>query len=289
MILIQKLKINMERVFNKIGLAITFSPTGKALLNEVKRLKFLFNSELCLIHVGERTPATEQLLKDKIISSGMVDSDSYVAWTSGDPAAAIIKEAQKQEVDLLVAGALEKENIIKYYIGSVARKLMRDAHSSVLILKSPTETPTSFKRFVVATDFSSESEETIRKSFEFALLEKADEFVIIRDYHIPGLAAIVQETGSFDDVENKKESWQNEEEEKMRLYLKELNLKGLPVRSEVIYGKEGWEAGNYARINKADIFSVTAPTRRLKFWDRLFPNEVEYSFQSLPSNLLIIR
>ncbi len=279
----------MERVFRKLGLAITFSPTGKALLNEVKRLKELFNAELCLIHIGDKDADSEKLLGETIKSAGLEEFESSVSWSSGDPASAIIRIAKEQNVDLLVAGALEKESLLKYYIGSVARKLMRDSHSSVLILTSPSEKPSSFKKFVVSTDFSYESENTVRKTFDFARLENAEDFVVIRDYHIPGLAAIVQETGSLDDVESSKESWQIEEEEKMRLFLKELNLKGLPVRSEVLYGKEGWEAGNYAKINKADIFSVTAPVRKLRLWDKLFPHEIEYSIQTLPSNLLIVR
>lgn len=279
----------MEKVFNKLGLAITFSPTGKALLHEAKRLKDLFDAEICLIHVGERSSKRENLLKDTINSAGMQQFESCISWTTGEPAEAIIGEAKKQNVDLLIAGALEKESLIKYYIGSVARTLMRDSHSSVLILKSPSENPSSFKKFVVATDYSQASEKTVKKSFEFARLEDSSDFVIIRDYHIPGLASIVQDSGSLDELEERKNVWQFEEEDKMRIYLKELNLKGMDIKTEVLYGKEGWEAGNYAKNNKADIFAVTAPARRLKFWDRLFPNEIEYSFEKLPSNLLIIR
>ena len=44
----------MASLFKKLGLAITFSPTGKALLKETKRLSEIFNSGLVLIHVGEK-------------------------------------------------------------------------------------------------------------------------------------------------------------------------------------------------------------------------------------------
>jgi len=80
-----------------------------------------------------------------------------------------------------------------------------------------------------------------------------------------------------------------EEEEKMKLFVKELNLHGLEIKIVCLYGKEGWEASNFARANNADVFAVSGPAKKVRFIDRLFPHEVEYSFEKLPSNLLIIK
>ena len=279
----------MASLFKKLGLAITFSPTGKALLKETKRLSEIFNSGLVLIHVGEKNQETEKHLNEVIKNAGINSENVEVIWTEGDPANAILATSKKAGVDLLIAGALEKEKLIKYYIGSVARKIMREASSSSLILKNPTLNPEPFKKFCVSTDFSPESERTVRLTYEFALLEKAEEFVVISDYNTPGLASTILDSASIDDLETTKKLWQAEEEEKLRLFLKELNLKGMEIKMISLYGKEGWEESNFARQNKADIFAVTAPKKRLKLIDRLFHHELEYSFENLPSNLLIIR
>jgi nucleotide-binding universal stress UspA family protein len=279
----------MAALFKKLGLAITFSPTGKALLKETKRLKDIFNSELVLIHVGEKSAETENLLKEVIETSGINLGTIEVIWTKGDPANAILNTSNKAGVDLLIAGALEKEKFIKYYIGSVARKIMREASSSSLILTEPSENPKSFKKFYVSTDFSQESERTIKLTFNFALLEKAEEFVIIRDYSTPGLASTILDSASLDKLETVKNQWQAEEEERMKVFLQELNLKGIKIKTHCLYGKEGWETSNFVRQNQGDIFAVTAPQKRLKLIDRLFHHELEYSFENLPSNLLIIR
>lgn len=279
----------MNNLFNKLGLAVTFSPTGIALLKETKRLKDLFDSELTLIHVGIKSESTEKQLSDAINDSGLNENETEIIWTKGDPANSIIKSAKSAGVNLLIAGALEKEKFIKYYIGSVARKLMRNAQSSVLILKSPSENPKSFKKFYVSTDYSVESEKTVKILFQFALKENAEEFVVIRDYYIPGLVSTIQNSGSLSEFELIRNNLQQEEEEKLKLFVRELNLKGLEVKTICLYGKEGWEANNFAKENKADIFGVTAPLRRLKLLDRLFQHEIEYSFENLPSNLLIVR
>lgn len=279
----------MKFLFNKLGLAITFSPTGKALLAEAKRLKELFNARLVLIHVGEKNEAAEKSLSESISNSGLDESSTEIIWTNGEPADAIIKASRDAGVNLLIAGALEKENFIKYYIGSVARKIMREADSSVLILKSPSENPKNFKSFYVPTDYSSESEKTILTAYNFARLEKADEFVLIKDFHVPGLVSAIQESGSLDDLESAREQWKAEEEAKMRLFISEMNLREIKVDICCLYGKEGWEAGNYARIKNADIFAVTPPSKRFKFLDKLFPHNMEYVIKDLPANLLIVR
>src|SRR5690554_2853006 len=278
----------MASLFNKLGLAITFSPTGKALLKETKRLSELFDAQLVLIHVGKKTAETESQL-NKIISEAGILKETEIIWTSGDPANAILKSSKKAGVDLLIAGALEKEKLIKYYIGSVARKIMREASSSSLILKEPSLEPAPFKKFYVSTDFTPESERTIKIAYNFALLENAEEFVVISDYNTPGLASTILDSVSMEGIQKTKDLWQTEEEENLKMFVRELNLKGLEIKTVSLYGKEGWEASNYARQHKADIFVVTAPQKRLKFIDRLFHHELEYSFERLPSNLLIIR
>jgi nucleotide-binding universal stress UspA family protein len=275
--------------FKKLGLAITFSPTGKALLKETARLQKLFDSQLVLIHVGDKNTRTEEQLAKTIYDAGLDKKQVEIIWEKGDPANAIINSGTNAGVDLLIAGALEKENIIKYYLGSVARKIMREFPSSLLILKSPSEQPSNFRKFYVSVDYSPQSEKTIRSAFQFALKEKAEKFTLIRDFHAPGLAVMVQDGGSFDKVETLRKQWQGEEEEKLKLFVKELNLQGLEIKTVCLYGKEGWEASNFARANNADIFAVAGPVKKTRFLDRLFPHEVEYSIEKLPSNLLIIK
>lgn len=279
----------MNQLFTKLGLAITFSPTGFALLKETKRLKELFQSELVLIHVGERTTKAENLFNETINRAGLNEDDIEIIWAKGDPSNVILKNSKSSGVDLLIAGALEKEKLMKYYIGSVARRIMRSSSSSVLILKSPSENPESFKKFYISVDFSPESEKTVKIAYKFALLENAEEFTLVRDFNIPGLATTILDSGSTEEIEIVRKNWQMEEEEKMRLFINELNLKDLNIKTKCLYGKEGWESSNYARLNKADIYAITAPLKKLKFLDRLFPHEAEYSFENLPSNLLIIR
>jgi len=279
----------MEPIFKKLGLAITFSPTGKALLYEVNRLRKLFDASLVLIHVGKKDEQAMKMLEQAVSEAGLTVGDTEIVWAEGDPGSAILESSKNAGVDLLVAGALEKETFIKYYLGSVARKIMRNASCSTLILTSPSETTLGFKKFYVSADYSAACEKTVKLTYNFALLENAEEFVIVKDFHLPGLASTVLSSGSVSETQQIRDEWILKEEGTMKIFARELKLSGVPIKTKALYGKEGWEAGNFARENGADLFAVTAPIRKLKFLDRLFTHEVEYLFEELPTNLLIIR
>ncbi len=279
----------MKFPFKKLGLALTFSPTGLALLRETKRLKGLFNSELVLFHVGPKDNESEVKLGKMIDDSGLAKQSTEIIWVQGNPANEILKVTKSANVDLLIAGALEKEPVLKYYLGSMARKIMREASSSVLILKSHSEVAVGFKKFCVSTDYSQDSESIIRLSYQFALMENANEFIIVRDIYTPGLSSAAMESGITSNADNVISIFQKEEEEKLIMFVRELNLKGILVIVKCLYGREGWAERDFVQNNNIDIFAVNGKTKRSYFFDRLFPNELEFSIKHLPSNLLILR
>lgn len=276
-------------IFKKIGLAVTFSPNGKALLQEAGRLSSLFGSQLLLIHVGEKTSQLEAALNELIIQSSIKPEDIEIAWEEGEPAKSILKVCHKKNVDLLIAGALEKEKSIKYYAGSIARRIMREAECSVLIKVSPKIPPAPYNHFCVSTIFSPEGENTIKRAFDFARLEKANEFVLLKEFQVPGLAMTVYDSGSIKETEENLANWQKEEKEKLQLFVKELDLTGIEVKTECLYGKEGYEAGKYVKETGGEILVLTGSKNRLKFFDRVFQHDLEFLFESIPCDLLIIK
>lgn len=276
-------------IFKKIGLAITFSPNGLPLLRSAVRLQNLFNCELCLIHIGSKSPESELQMKNFVKNAGLSESSFSLVWKEGEPSKSIIKAAAENEIDLLVAGALEKENVIKYYFGSVARTIMREAPCSVLIMTNPGFEPKRFKKFCVSVDFTPLSEIAVKKSYEFAKLENALEYVLIEEIEVPGLVITVYDSGSINETEKSKLEWQTEEEKKLKIFAKELNLSGLDYKTVALFGKQGWEGRNFVKSNGIDLFVVPSPPKKLKFFDKLFQHDLEFILSQLPCSLLIIR
>lgn len=275
----------MPSYFKNIGLAITFSPTGNALLMEAKRLREQFDAKLTLIHVGDKTDTAKARLNETIEKAGLDQENLKLIWTGGTPASAILRSSKKENIDLLIAGALEKEKPLKYYIGSVARRIMREAQSSVLILPRPQLIPKTYKKIFVTTDYSAQSEKTIKIAYELAKMNDAEDLKVIREFQVMGFAI----AESYGDAERNKLKWTAEEEAKLKMYLHELCLTEVPVSTEALYGKQGWMANRYAKEHNADLLVITAPLIRSRFFDRLFTHDFEFIIKELPSPLLIIK
>ncbi len=276
-------------IFKKIGLAITFSPNALSLLKTAKRLRDLFSSQLCLIHVGEKNSGTVELMRNLLNKAGIDENSCELVWKVGEPAKVIINTCSEKGADLLISGALEKESMLKYYIGSVARKIMREAACTVLILTNPSENALRFKKFCVSVQYNPLGEFSIKKGYELAKLENADEFILIREFQIPGLAITISDGGSVQETEEKRIGWQKEEEQKLKVFAQENNLTGNMVKTLCLYGKQGWELSNYARENSGDLIVVPSPPKRLKLFDRIFQHDLEFILNQIPCALLIVR
>src|SRR5260370_21395588 len=87
--------------FQKIGLAIAFSPTAEAMLAEAARLAQLFSAELVLIHVGDRSAKAEQ--KISTMAEAVQLTDYKVIWRNGVPEKEILNACREKNIDLLIA------------------------------------------------------------------------------------------------------------------------------------------------------------------------------------------
>ncbi|HAW07866.1 MAG TPA: hypothetical protein DCW42_01655 [Bacteroidetes bacterium] len=278
----------MEMIFQKLALAFNFSPNSRILLQEAKRMQKLFSSKLLLIHIGKYDDETNQKLTAVLEQEGVDSSNSEIIWRDGNPAFEIINICSEKQVELLIAGALEKENIIKFYIGSVARKLMKFSPCSIMIYKIPI-IPKQFKKIFVSIDYSQIGEKAMQIAYQIALREGADDLNVIKEFYIPGLTATLQDPGTVGQFDEIIERSKHDEEEKVKVFLNELNLKGVNVNIQCLYGKEKYVERNYVDENHPDLYIVPSKIRKSTLLDRFIPTEMEHIFEDLPSNILIVR
>ncbi|PKL90122.1 MAG: hypothetical protein CVV23_01905 [Ignavibacteriae bacterium HGW-Ignavibacteriae-2] len=276
-------------MFKKIGLAIAFSPSGINLLKQAAKMQLMFNAELYLIHVGKKESSDEEAIENMLIEAKVDRNNCSVIWKKGDPAKSIIKTCQELDLNLLIMGALEKEPALKYYIGSVARKIMRQVPCSLLILKAPVKDVKTYKIIGVQIDYSSLSEKSVRYSYELAVKENTEKLILIREFKVPGLTITVYDSGSIKETQETRNKWIDEESLKMEMFVNELNLTGIPIEKICLYGKAGWESTAYLKSIEADLFVLPAPKRKLEMFDRIFQHDLEYVIEDLPCDLLIIK
>jgi nucleotide-binding universal stress UspA family protein len=272
----------------KIGLAVAFSPTAKALLAEASRLATLFQGELILMHVGLRDDVSEKQL-ESLIQATPTPLNHKIVWKSGDPAREILAICREEKIDLLVAGALKKENLLQNYMGTVARKIMRKANCSILMIQNPSAQPSPIQNVVVDAEESQHTELALQAACEISLLEKAHWLHVVRELKLLGLTLSVNEQCNEEEYSETKQSMVREEIEQVEKKLARIPHQGLKVNIKMLSGKSGFELARFAERKKAELLVVSAPAERLSLLDRLFPHDLEYIFANLPCNLLVVK
>ena len=272
-----------------IGLAIAFSPTAERMLAEAVHLTHQFRARLVLIHVGDHGTQEDQLLQSLLEKSGISKESVTLRWEKGDAARAILKACEAEQVDLLLAGALKKEDLLHYYLGTIARHFMRRAQCSVLLLTQPSSEPEGFKNIVVDAEDRPNLQETISLACQLGNKEKSCWVHVVRELNMYGLAMSASDQCSEDEYENIRHGLVKDEIEKVEKLLQKIHYEHLKINIKVVSGKSGFELAQFARRKQADLLVVGAPPRRFKLLDRVFTHDLEYVFADLPCNLLIVQ
>ncbi|MFD2201477.1 universal stress protein [Shivajiella indica] len=275
-------------MYKKIALAIAFSPRTEALICEAKRLKDIFDSELVFIHVGDRTPEAESNLNNIIKKHGISPHKVKIIWEKGNPAKRIIHACREENVDLLVAGALKTEGFFKYYIGSVARKIIRKSSCSVLMLIEPLEKPTPFERVVINGTQHDQTPFVIQKGLDWSKIDEAKHVYVVNEIKMYGMQMATAGEGGEEEISNTRRKLVAEEVTYVENILNTLDKGNLKVHIKVTCGKWAIELARFAEDIKADLL-VVGDEGKLGFLDRLFPHDLEDILSDLPCNLLIVK
>jgi nucleotide-binding universal stress UspA family protein len=278
----------MKSRFKNIGLAIGFSPSSKALLTEASRLAGLFDAKLVLMHVGVHGHEEEDKMSKLIESVQLGHLKPIVHWKKGDPVKEILNVCTTEGIDLLVAGALKKENLLQNYIGTVARKIMRKANCSVLMIQNPHEQRGLVNNIVVNAEDSPYIEDAIEAGCYIGKMENAQWVHIARELKLLGLALSANEQCTEEEYHESMQGMVREEIEEVEKILSRIPRENLKINIKMLSGKSGYELARFAERKKADLLVVGAPARRLSLFDRVFPHDLEYIFANLPCNLLVI-
>ena len=118
-------------------------------------------SRVFLLHVISRTVqicvsdyCIDQSIADRVLSEGIVFSNEKLRETiarfpdsrtvkvipdlrKGQPHEEILKEASERKIDLIVISSHGKTGLKKYFIGSVAERVMKEAKCPVLLMRNP--------------------------------------------------------------------------------------------------------------------------------------------------------
>src|SRR5438093_7009829 len=159
--------------YKTIAVASTFSPRFKQVLAEAKRVRERFSADLHLIYVGERNEEIAKKFSDALAQLEL-PLDSKIYYEEGAPAEAILRALAREKIDVIVAGALEKEVVLHPFLGNVARRLVREAPCSVMLFTTQEAKSKPLRRIDFVDVYSESRSAAWQRTLTFAAAESCE-------------------------------------------------------------------------------------------------------------------
>jgi nucleotide-binding universal stress UspA family protein len=270
--------------YKNIAVASTFSPRFEQVLSEAGRIRERFDAKLSLIYIGERNDETAKKFQD-MLGRLRLPGDSRVHYGQGDPAEGILRAIADNNVDLIVAGALEKETALHPFLGNVARRLLRDANCSVLLFTNPELNPKPLRRIVFVANYSDHAQGAFQQALTLAAAESSERLYAIRVY------TTFDEVRASMFVEKADGAMRPRTFEEEELALEQFVLAAgetpVPIEARCIRGNTGFAASDFVKAVEADLLVV--PVHKSETSAERLPNHLAWIADVIPCNLWLIR
>jgi nucleotide-binding universal stress UspA family protein len=269
--------------YETIAVASTFSPRFKQVLAEAKRIRERFSSDLHLIYVGDRNEETAKKFSDALAQL-QLPADSTIHYEDGDPGEAILRALAREKIDMLVAGALEKEVVLHPFLGNVARRLVREALCSVMLFTKPDAKPKPLRRIVFVADYSDYGLQALKRMLPLAAAELCERLYVIRI-----ITTFDQARASIraDAAEGEKRQTKDEEEDTLERFVLSAGATEVPIEARCIRGNTGLAASDFVQSVKADLLVV--PMQKNAGAIQQLPSNIAWVTDVIPCNLWIIK
>lgn len=270
--------------YRKIAVASTFSPRFEQVLSEAKRIRDRFGSTLSLIYVGEESDETSNKFA-AIFNRLQLPNDSPVHYGKGDPAEGILQAIADNHVDLIIAGALEKEAALHPFLGNVARRLLRESPCSVVLFTHPEVEPKPLRNIVFVVNYSDHAQRAFRETIRLAEAESTECLYAIRVYTT--FDEVRASTFVADGDGTPRPLTFEEEENALEKFVLDASDTKVPIDARCIRGNTGFAASDFVKSVEADLLVV--PVHKDENSKERFPNHLAWIADVIPCNLWLVR
>jgi len=268
---------------------LAFSPRAEALLYEAKRISNRLGSDLVLIHAGEKNGSLEKRMKLMLSRVGIDQDKVEIVWEEGKPLDVLTDVCQRENINLLVLGAIQNEAMLRYYIGSIARKISRRPPCSLLLVTDPQKKSSKLNSVVVNGIDHPKTENTILKTLDFSKAFDVNEVIIVEEVKASKLKTRIDDNETLEKAFEEREIMRKAENERMADFVRPLQKQvSSNIKMKCVFGKEGYSIGHFAEVKNADLLVMNSPDKKLGFLDRFFPHDLEYVLSDMPCDLMIV-
>lgn len=238
--------------------------------------------DFSVIHAGESTEDNKKRFNEAFLELS-ISPPPIVHWPCGEPVEAIVRTICEQGVELLILGALEKEIPGRHYTGTVARSIMREAPCSLLFLTEPSLEPKPLRQIVAITDFSELSALSLKHASFLAEQQGAERIHLVRIFTV--FAQMRERSEEFVEADQR-QALLEVEEKRVADFAAASGPSTVPIEARCVEGSTGMAASDYVEAVQADLLVVPSQAPGDA---PLFPEGMDWMFNAIPSNLLIVR
>jgi nucleotide-binding universal stress UspA family protein len=268
--------------FARVLACVALSPSTALVVSEARRLADACGSDLTFLHVGPDLARVRDIVHETL------GPDVEVVARAGKPERVILAEAKRLEADLVFAGALRSDPLLRGILGSLARRLARNADRS-LFLSIHRFPPEGVARTVVASiAFDDRSRAMLQATLALVRRASTTTLHIVREYD-PHSTRMSETTGAGAGAERWEQILAAAQRFELANFLATFDLSGITFRAECIEGRGGEEVVRYAERVNADLLVIPAPERQLGFFDRFFGHPTETLLERFPCSVLLYR
>lgn len=162
------------KLLEKILLPVDVNAGNKEQLNTAKALARSYNSEIVLMYVLSKVSLPGDIkeiltgaissslneIRDNLIKDGISVKEPVIEY--GEPVAKIIQTADKENVNLILAGSGDKDEKEKFKLGTTAEKLVRQSDRPVWVVKPGDKSKIS--NILCPVDFSDASKRALKNA-----------------------------------------------------------------------------------------------------------------------------
>ena len=249
-----------------------------AVLAEAASVSRSLSAPLCLIHADEFSQEKEERFR-QALRDLQIDGATSIRFEPGEPAEAILKVQREENIDLLVAGAMETQTVHRNFTGDVARELLQRVPCDLLLYTEPKENPSPPKgMLVVVPDLSDRSRQVLHSALNLAELSGGHQITILH----------VQTT--FAEAKEKALGVNNgllSAEETLEFWVQEEARPNLELDYHLLRGNTGFTACEFIQSSGTDL--VVMPSQMPSSDQPVFAPALNWIIQVIPGNLWVIR
>ncbi|NUQ35316.1 MAG: universal stress protein [Planctomycetaceae bacterium] len=189
----------MKSRFQRIIFPTDFSPTADAALKTAAAFAAKHRAELHIIHVvdvsaymyagypyadltAEMMRSAAKRLQHLKLPAAAKKIMTVPVLLQGDIGSEITAYAAKIKADLIVMASHARKSVARFFLGSVADRLLHSARCPVLVMRAPAspkfKAEKGFKRIAVPTDFSTTADVGLGRAMELAREYKAEVHIV---------------------------------------------------------------------------------------------------------------